>query len=172
MDRIWYTYGPLGKILLASSDGKRLSGLWFSQQKYAAAALDPAAREEFLPIFAEAEKWLEQYYHGRDPGPVPALEPKGTPFQLRVWSVMARIPYGETCSYGELASAVSAQADGARVSPRAIGSAVGHNPISVMLPCHRVLGADGSLHGYAGGIWRKAALLAMEQGVPFAASGV
>ena len=165
---IWSVPSPLGEILLASADGQNLCGAWFRDQRYFAAGLERERRTAKLPLFEAAEDWLDRYFRGEDPGPFPNLSPKGTPFQQRVWSAMARIPYGATRSYGELASSVEPTEAGKRTSPRAVGSAVSRNPISVFLPCHRVLGTDGSLRGYAGGLWRKAALLAMEQGIPFA----
>lgn len=159
---------PLGEILLASADGHTLCGAWFSDQRYFAAGLEEKRRTAKLPLFEAAEEWLDRFFRGEDPGPFPHLSPRGTPFQQRVWSAMAQIPYGATRSYGELAYSLDLNEKRRRTLPRAVGNAVSRNPISVFLPCHRVLGADGSLHGYAGGIWRKAALLAMEQGIPFA----
>lgn len=167
MTWIWYTASPLGEILLASADGLNLSGAWFSGQRYFAAGMEGERKMAKLPLFEAAEDWLLRYFRGEDPGTFQNLEPEGTPFQRKVWSAMAQIPYGATCSYGELAEAVASGEEGKRSSPRAVGSAVGRNPISVFLPCHRVLASDGSLRGYAGGLWRKAALLAMEQGIPF-----
>ncbi len=152
---------------MSSRDGITLSGLWFRGQKFYARGLEEKTKAEYLPVFADVEAWLTRYFRGIDPGTVPQLAPSGTPFQKAVWTEMKEIPYGKTCSYGELAANLSARRTGMRVSPRAVGSAVARNPISVLLPCHRVLAADGSLHGYAGGIWRKAALLALEQGIPF-----
>ena len=158
---------PLGKILLASGDGRSVCGLWFLGQRYFSRGMEETADTVDLPVFAGTEEWLKQYFRGIDPGPVPELDPRGTPFQLEVWAAMREIPYGKTCGYGELAAILSQRQGNRRVSPRAVGSAVARNPISILQPCHRVLAADGSLHGYAGGIWRKAALLAMEQGIPF-----
>lgn len=166
MTGVWYLSGPLGEMLLSSKDGSAINGLWFLQQRFCARGLEGDRKLVHLPVFEETEAWLERFYRGIDPGPVPRLDPAGTGFQLRVWAAMKEIPYGETSSYGELASALAAQ-EGRRVSPRAVGGAVARNPISILLPCHRVLAADGSLHGYAGGVWRKAALLSMEQGIPF-----
>lgn len=147
---------PLGEVLLAS-DGAALMGLRFSGQKYAAAGLSPdAERRDDLPTFVAARSWLAAYFAGEKPGVPPALSPTGTPFQRAVWGELLHIPYGQTATYGELAARLNTAA-------RAVGSAVGRNPISVIVPCHRVLGADGQLTGYAGGIWRKRALLALER---------
>ena len=156
------TYGsPLGDILLAS-DGRALTGLWFVGQKYEAAGLGEGACEEpGLPVFREACSWLDEYFAGGHPEGQPALSPSGTPFQRAVWDELARIPYGATVSYGEVASRIAAHR-GSPTSARAVGAAVGRNPISILVPCHRVTGTGGALTGYAGGLWRKRALLALE----------
>ena len=156
-----YVSSPLGRILL-SSDGEALTGLWFEGQKYFGAGL-PAHREERqLPLFEEAERWLTDYFGGRAPDFTPPLAPRGTPFRRAVWEHLLTVPYGRTVTYGGIAAALAGQAGSARVSARAVGGAVGHNPISLIIPCHRVVGADGSLTGYAGGTDRKARLLALE----------
>ena len=156
------TYGsPLGDILLAS-DGRALTGLWFVGQKYEAAGLGEGACEEpGLPVFREACSWLDEYFAGGHPEGQLALSPSGTPFQRAVWDELARIPYGSTVSYGEVASRIAARR-GSPTSARAVGAAVGRNPISILVPCHRVTGTGGALTGYAGGLWRKRALLALE----------
>lgn len=148
---------PLGQILLAAR-GEALAGLWFRGQKYEGAGLDrlPAAPEEGEEAALDAAyRWLDRYFAGARPDGEPPLAPLGTPFQQKVWAALRRIPYGETLSYGELARRLGS-------SPRAVGAAVGRNPISLLIPCHRVLGAGGSLTGYAGGLERKKALLALE----------
>ncbi len=151
---------PLGEILLAS-DGEALTGLWFAGQKYYAAGLDPAHAERELPIFRVAARWLDLYFAGADPAFAPPLHLRGTEFQRMVWTTLLTIPYGGTRSYGELAAALT-EKRGRRVSARAIGAAVGRNPVSLIVPCHRVLAADGGLCGYAGGLRRKEALLRLE----------
>lgn len=152
---------PLGDILMAS-DGRALTGLWFVGQKYEAAGLGEGACEEpGLPVFREACSWLDEYFAGGHPEGQPALSPSGTPFQRAVWDELARIPYGATVSYGEVASRIAARR-GSPTSARAVGAAVGRNPISILVPCHRVTGTGGALTGYAGGLWRKRALLALE----------
>ena len=156
---------PLGEMLM-TSDGVALTGLWFTDQKHFPAGALMPFREGEAEAFREAEAWLSRYFRALDPGPAPKLAPAGTAFQLRVWAELSGIPYGQTCSYGDLAGRLAAS--GCPCSPRAVGGAVGRNPISLLLPCHRVLAADGSLRGYDGGLWRKAALLALEQGIPFA----
>lgn len=148
---------PLGRMLLAADDAG-LTGAWFYGQRYFARGL--ADGEKGMgedPALTVACRWLDAYFAGKRPdaADVP-LAPRGTAFQRRVWDALLAIPYGETRTYGELAAVLGS-------SPRAVGAAVGRNPISVIIPCHRVLGADGSLTGYAGGLARKQALLELEQ---------
>ena len=150
---------PLGEITLAS-DGRALTGLWFAGQKHDRAGLRGDAQTRDLPVFAETRRWLALYFAGREPDFCPPLAPRGTPFQRSVWDRLRRIPYGQTLSYGALARELGCP------SARAVGSAVGRNPISLLIPCHRVLGADGSLTGYAGGLARKEALLRLEGVLP------
>ena len=150
---------PLGWITLAA-DGAALTGLWIEGQKYAGDV--SGYRQEPLPVFDETKRWLDVYFRGEDPGPVPPLAPAGTAFRQAVWGVLAAIPYGQTMTYGQI-SRILAQQRGSS-SPRAVGSAVGHNPISILIPCHRVVGAGGTLTGYAGGLERKRKLLALERG--------
>jgi len=158
MEYIHFYDSPLGGILLAS-DGEALTGLWFEEQKYYAAGLDAKHEEKSLPLFAACDRWLELYFNGQCPDFTPALAPKGTDFQKRVWALLLTIPYGETVRYGELAARLGG------TSARAVGGAVGRNPVSLIIPCHRVLGAGGSLTGYAGGVERKRRLLELEQRV-------
>ena len=149
---------PLGGILLAA-DGEGLTGLWFEGQKYYARGLDAGAREKNLPVFDQTARWLDLYFSGREPEFTPPLHLTGTPFQITVWNELLTVPYGETETYGGLA----VRCGFSEVSARAVGGAVGHNPVSVIVPCHRVVGADGSLTGYAGGTDRKRKLLALER---------
>ena len=152
---------PLGGITLAS-DGEALTGLWFDGQKYFAATLDPEHEEKPLPVFAEADRWLAVYFSGRDPGFTPPLNMKTTEFRKAVWELLLTIPFGRTMTYGELAARLAQQMGMEKMSARAVGGAVGHNSISLIIPCHRVIGADGALTGYAGGIERKEKLLRLE----------
>ena len=152
---------PLGGITLAS-DGTALTGLWFDGQRHFARGLDDTHAEQALPVFEEADHWLDRYFSGGDPGPVPPLRPKGTPFQTAVWEALRSIPRGETATYAQIARTLQ-KCNGRRTSARAVGGAVGRNPVSLMIPCHRVLGANGTLTGYAGGVERKAWLLALER---------
>ena len=151
---------PLGPITLAGEDGA-LTGLWFDGQKYFGAGLPAGTPEGEPPVFRQVRAWLDRYFRGEDPGPAPPLAPAGTVFQRAVWEVLREIPYGRTATYGQVAQA-SGRGLGRNTSPRAAGSAVGRNPISLLIPCHRVVGAGGSLTGYAGGLERKEALLKLE----------
>lgn len=161
---------PLGCILLAA-DEIGLTGLWFEGQKYYARTLDAEHEERELPVFRETRRWLDIYFSGREPDFMPPVHMTGTDFQVRVWELLRKIPYGQTLTYGEIARRLSAEEKGceaedgmvtARTSARAVGGAVGHNKISIIIPCHRVVGADGNLTGYAGGIERKIKLLELE----------
>ena len=159
MDYIATADTPLGPVLLAS-DGEFLTGLWFRGQKHEGAGLSPEAEARELPVFAEARRWLASYFSGREPDFTPPLAPRGSAFQKRVWDRLRRIPWGQTLSYGDLARELGC------ASARAVGQAVGRNPISLLIPCHRVLGAGSRLTGYAGGLWRKEALLRLEGALP------
>jgi methylated-DNA-[protein]-cysteine S-methyltransferase len=153
---------PLGGIFLAS-DGDALTGLWFDGQKYFGRGLSGTCEARDLPIFSEAEKWLRLYFQGENPGFVPELRPRGTPFQTLVWKILQTIPYGETRTYGEIAAQVAYLCGKPHMSAQAVGNAVGHNPLSLLIPCHRVVGANGSLTGYAGGVEKKRRLLQLER---------
>ncbi len=161
MDSVHHYQSPLGAVTLAS-DGKALTGLWFDGQKHFAETLPADHSEQMLPVFAEAERWLDRYFSGGIPDFTPPLFLRGTPFRRMVWELLLRIPYGTTVTYGQLADQLSVQT-GRHVSARAVGVAVGHNPVSLIVPCHRVIGANGSLTGYAGGTGRKSELLRMEK---------
>ena len=158
MDYTHHYNSPLGRMTLAS-DGEALTGLWFDGQEHFAETLDREQEEKDLPVFSEAEHWLDLYFSGRDPRFTPKLNLRATPFRKAVWEILLTIPYGKTVTYGEIAERMHLP----RGSARAVGGAVGHNAVSLMIPCHRVIGAGGSLTGYAGGIERKAKLLEMER---------
>ena len=148
---------PLGTLTLAS-DGENLTGLWMAGQKYFAAGIPtnlPVCDD--LPVFSKARDWLDRYFSGERPlpGELP-LAPQGSAFRQSVWRILCEIPYGQTVTYGEIAKRLPCK------SAQAVGGAVGHNPISIIIPCHRVLGSDGSLTGYAGGAQKKIWLLAHE----------
>ncbi len=152
---------PLGGITMAS-DGTALTGLWFDGQKYFAEGLIETAAAKTLPVFDEAVRWLDIYFGGRRPDFTPPLNLEGTTFRKEVWQLLLQIPYGQTTTYGELAAQIAAKHEGKRMSAQAVGGAVGHNPISIIVPCHRVVGAGASLTGYAGGLAKKLALLKLE----------
>lgn len=163
MDYIHHYASPLGGITLAS-DGKALTGLWFDGQKYFAATLRENYEEKTLPVFSEAERWLDLYFSGRIPDFTPALKVRAaSSFRQAVWDILLTIPYGQTMTYREIANLIAKQKGIARMSAQAVGGAVGHNPITLIIPCHRVVGANGSLTGYAGGTDRKMKLLRLEQ---------
>lgn len=157
---------PLGGILLAA-DEVGLTGLWFDGAKYFAAGLDPAYRAEAAPALLQAKRWLDIYFNGQEPDFTPPLHPCGSAFRQEVWALLRQIPYGQTTTYGALAARLAAERGLAKMSAQAVGGAVGHNPISLIIPCHRVVGTDGSLTGYAGGIDKKARLLALEKDKKF-----
>lgn len=155
-----YTYNyssPEGEILLAANDNG-LTGLWFYGAKYFAADLEDARAEKLTPVLRQTLRWLDTYFSGSEPDFMPPLELHGSDFRRRVWAELAKIPYGETVTYGEIAKKLGVK------SAQAVGGVVGHNPVSIIVPCHRVLGADGSLTGYAGGTDKKARLLELERG--------
>ena len=160
MTYLWNLLSPVGTLSLAS-DGLAITGLWLEGQKYFAATLGPDTAEQAdIPVFCQAKAWLDDYFAGRRPGAPPSLAPEGSPFRKAVWSLLLEIPYGETTTYGALSAALRSR--GISASPQAVGGAVGHNPISILIPCHRVVGADGSLTGYAGGVEKKRRLLELE----------
>ena len=162
-----YTYSylsPLGGITLAS-DGSSLTGLWFDGQKYFGSTLPAVHREQALPVFDETVRWLDIYFSGKIPDFTPPLALPACPFRKMVWEILLTIPYGRTMTYGEIAAEVVKRSGTGRMSAQAVGGAVGRNPISLIIPCHRVIGASGKLTGYAGGLDKKIRLLQMEQTV-------
>ena len=160
MDYTHHYDSPLGGITIAS-DGEAIIGLWFDGQKIFAETLQQEHKEMELPVFKMAERWLDQYFSGREPDFTPPLSLRTSDFRREVWEIMLDIPYGMTMTYGDIAEMLS-EVKG-RMSARAVGGAVGHNAISLIIPCHRVVGTDGSLTGYAGGIDRKVKLLELEK---------
>ena len=153
---------PLGAITLAS-DGEVLTGLWFNGQKYFGSTLPADCIPREVSAFAEVKRWLDIYFSGREPGFTPLMRYGTTPFRKAVCDVMLTIPYGQTMTYRQIAQRIAAQMGRPHMSAQAVGGAVGHNPISLLIPCHRVVGTDGSLTGYAGGIDRKQKLLELEK---------
>lgn len=152
---------PLGRMLLAADD-LGLTGLWFEGQKYFARCLDKEHEERELPLFMEVRRWLDIYFMGKEPDFAVPLNLLGTDFQKEVWHILCSIPYGKTVTYGEIAGQLAVKRGLRSMSAQAVGGAVGHNEISIIVPCHRVIGANGSLTGYAGGQDRKIKLLALE----------
>ena len=153
---------PLGGILLAADD-VGLTGLWFDGQTYFARGLSNERIAQETPILAEAKRWLDIYFTGKEPDFTPPLHPIGSAFRRSVWEILLQIPYGQTTTYGEIARQLAKKQGLDRMSAQAVGGAVGHNEISIIIPCHRVVGADGSLTGYAGGIGKKEKLLELER---------
>ena len=152
---------PIGPIHLASN-GESLVGLWMEGQKYFAATLqgEETVTDCDLPVFHQTVAWLNAYFAKQPLPALPPMAPKGSPFRQAVWKLLLEIPYGETSTYGTLARKL--RENGTAAAAQAVGGAVGHNPISILIPCHRVLGADGSLTGYAGGVAKKKFLLDLE----------
>ena len=153
---------PLGGILLAA-DEIGLSGLWFDGEKYFADHLPSEHTEQETPILVEVKRWLDIYFAGKEPDFLPPLHPIGSAFQQSVWEILLQIPYGKTTTYGEIADKLAKKQGRPQISAQAVGGAVGHNEISIIIPCHRVVGANGSLTGYAGGIDKKVKLLKLER---------
>ena len=161
MVTVKYYDSPLGLIFLAADD-TGLIGLWFEGQKYFANTLP----EDYVPqetkILTEAKKWLDVYFSGEEPKFTPPLHPTSSVFRQEVWKILLQIPYGQTITYGEIARRIAVMKNTSHMSAQAVGGAVGHNEISIIIPCHRVVGTNGSLTGYAGGIDKKISLLKLE----------
>lgn len=162
MQYISHYPSPLGEILLAA-DEIGLTGLWFEKQKYFALHLDREHEERELPVFTKTKEWLEIYFSGREPDFSVPLHMMGSEFQMTVWKILCEIPYGQTMTYGEIGKRIARERGIARMSAQAVGGAVGHNEISIIIPCHRVVGTNGSLTGYGGGMERKIKLLTLEK---------
>ena len=151
----------LGDILLAA-DEIGLTGLWFFGQSYFADTLPTELIAQETPILTQAREWLDEYFSGKEPDFTPTLHPIGSPFRQAVWKLLLQIPYGQTTTYGEIARQLEKLQNRPHMSAQAVGGAVGHNGISIIIPCHRVVGTKGSLTGYAGGLDKKMALLELE----------
>lgn len=152
---------PIGGITL-TSDGDSLTGLWFDGQKHFAETLPKEHENAWIPIFNDVHRWLDIYFSGHEPDFTPSLRIAASPFRQRVWQSLLRIPYGKTTTYNAIAKEIAAERGLESMSAQAVGGAVGHNPISLIIPCHRVVGSNGSLTGYAGGIEKKLSLLRLE----------
>ena len=162
MEYTYYYDSPLGGITLAS-DGKVLTGLWFNGQKYFANNISKNYVKKNLPVFKQTHQWLNIYFSGKQPNFIPLLKIETTPFRKTVWKILLTIPFGQTITYGEIANIITNGKNSSVMSARAIGNAVSHNPISLIIPCHRVIGKNKNLIGYAGGIEKKRYLLEMER---------
>ena len=162
MDYIRFYNSPMGEILLRSN-GEALTGLYLRGQKYSGEYFSEKQEEKELPVFDRTSQWLDIYFAGREPDFPPPLCLKGTPFREEVWKILLRIPYGKTVTYGDIAREMAGKRGVGKMSAQAVGGAVGHNPVSLIVPCHRGVGADGSLTGYGGGIDKKVKLLTLEK---------
>lgn len=148
---------PLGKMLFVS-DGEAICGVWFYNQKFFKSTIDESVRKDDLEVFVQLKSWFDDYFRGLNPQINFKLKPDGSEFRKKVWKILCEIPYGQTLTYGQIASKISKT-----MSAQAVGGAVGHNPISILIPCHRVLGANDKLTGYAGGLDKKIELLKLEK---------
>ena len=156
-----YYDSPIGKITLGAREDV-LVGAWFEGQKYFANTLPDEHIPQETEILTETIKWLDMYFSGEEPNFTPPLHPSGSSFRQAVWQILLQIPYGQTITYGEIARKMAEMKNVSRMSAQAVGGAVGHNEISIIIPCHRVIGTNGSLTGYAGGIDKKLSLLELE----------
>ncbi len=164
MDNLLYTdyyASPLGQISM-TADETGITSLHFVGQEPTAPPADKKRQSPGSPVFADVKQWLHIYFSGKEPDFLPPVHLSGTAFQLAVWNLLRAIPYGATTTYGALAGQLADQLGKPHMSAQAVGQAVKQNPVAILIPCHRVIGADGSLIGYAGGLDRKAALLALE----------
>ena len=161
MDCIRHYDSPLGDITL-SADGEALTGLWLEGQQYSADAPAQERGAKHLPVFDQTRRWLDIYFSGKAPDFTPPLAMKTTDFRRQVWEILLTIPFGRTMTYGAIAEIMARRRGLPRMSAQAVGGAVGHNAISLIIPCHRVIGANGNLTGYGGGIDKKIRLLELE----------
>lgn len=150
-----YYDSPLGKMIMKSYDEKTLGELSFDEQK-------SKCTEKEIPVFDETKKWLDIYFSGKQPQFFPKLDLRGSEFRIAVWEILLKIPYGQTITYGDIADEIAKKRGIKKMAAQAVGGAVGHNPVAIIVPCHRVVGANGSLTGYGGGIERKEKLLQLE----------
>lgn len=155
---------PIGKITLACDEKENLVGLWFEGQKYFCDTVNTDMIENNdLEIFNKTKKWLDRYFRGEKPEILELqLAPPGNDFRQRVWQILCEIPYGKVITYGDIAKIIAKERGREKMSAQAVGGAVAHNPISIIIPCHRVIGSNGSLTGYAGGIRTKIKLFELE----------
>lgn len=162
MTYLYQYHSPFGGITIASN-GSEITGVWFDGQKYFGDTLPKGCEKKALPVFEETKKWLDIYFSGKAPDFTPPLKMETTSFRKSVWEILLTIPFGQTMTYGEIAKKIAQQMGVEKMSAQAVGGAVGHNSISLIIPCHRVVGTNGSLTGYAGGIEKKLQLLTLEK---------
>ncbi|MFV0381534.1 MAG: methylated-DNA--[protein]-cysteine S-methyltransferase [Breznakia sp.] len=155
---------PLGELSIACDETHNLVGIWFKNQKYFGEnMLKNAIIDDNLIVFTTVKKWLDAYFSGTNPSPIPiSLKTIGTPFQQDVWKRLQNIPYGQITTYGDIAKQIAKNRNLSSMSAQAVGNAIAHNPIAILIPCHRVIAANHTLAGYAGGIEKKQALLTLE----------
>jgi methylated-DNA-[protein]-cysteine S-methyltransferase len=156
---------PLGEILASAEQGA-LTGLWFEAQRHYPQGFESWETKPDEPVLKKLGEWLERYFEGSAEPFAGPLALRGTPFRREVWDLLLEIPYGETRSYGEMARMLGARHGIAKMAAQAVGQAVGHNPVSLVVPCHRVIGTQGSLTGYGGGLDKKLYLLKLEGSLP------
>lgn len=161
MDYIQEYNSPLGSITIASNEAS-VTGIWFENSRFFGETLSEKYINQATDAAEQAVHWLDIYFNNKIPDFTPPLLLKGTDFRMTVWKMLLDIPYGETVSYGDIAKAIAKRRGIEKMSAQAVGNAVGHNPISIIVPCHRVVGSKGSLTGYGGGIKRKKELLRLE----------
>ena len=159
---IYHYSSPLSHIII-SSNGKEITGLWFEEQEYSGDTLTKEYKENALPVFDETKKWLDTYFSGKAPDFIPPIKVDITHFYKSVLEIVQTIPFGQTMTYGEIASHIAKQRGSHKMSAQAVGQAIGSNPILLIIPCHRVVGANGNLTGYAGGLEKKLQLLTLEK---------
>lgn len=162
MHYISYYSSPLGQMML-ESDEEHLTGLWFNDQKHSVNTSKDNLTRDDVPVFKQTRRWLDLYFNGEQPDFLPPLRMTGSSFRKTVWKILLEIPYGKTTTYGDIARKIACRQGLASMSAQAVGGAVGHNTISIIVPCHRVIGGNGSLTGYASGMDRKIKLLEIEK---------
>ena len=157
-------HSAIGDITIAS-DGDAVVGLWFEKSRYFGSTVGTEGEYREVPVLVQCKEWLDIYFTGQNPGLLPPVRLRGTPFRMDVWQMLLAIPYGTTVTYGDIAGKIAVRYGLETMSAQAVGGAVGHNPIGILVPCHRVVGSNGSLTGYAGGLHRKATLLRLEKSI-------
>ncbi|MBO4738609.1 MAG: methylated-DNA--[protein]-cysteine S-methyltransferase [Bacteroidales bacterium] len=157
-----YQYNsPLGNITMGA-DGENLVGLWFDNQQYFASTMASNTQKKDLPVFQMACMWLDMYFSGQAPDFVPPVKITASPFRHLVWNILQSISFGTVLTYKDIAEKIARQTGRQHMSAQAVGGSIAHNPVSIIIPCHRVIGSNGNLIGYAGGLYRKQKLLALE----------